>query len=211
MEKIYSPEEERWNVRTHQTGLLLSIAGVLALLVKASQLHSPKAFMAFLIYGIGLTAMFLASALYHAATNPVRRKRLKIFDHVAIYLTIAGSYTPITWLAMPPAWGLPILLLVWIIAACGILLKFFVIGKYSKLSTLLYVLMGWVIVIAFKPLTESMETAGLIWLISGGLVYTLGALIYQIRGLKFNHAIFHFFVLAGAACHFIVIWAYCLN
>ncbi len=211
MEKIYTIEEERWNIRTHAFGLGVSLIGDIALLVKAVQLNSIKIYIAFLIYGIGVTTMFLASTLYHSAKNPNIRKRLNVFDHSAIYLTIAGSYTPITLVAMPPLWGIPVLITVWLIAASGIILKFFFIGKYPKLSTVMYVLMGWVIVIAIKPLVNSMETAGLLWLLAGGLAYTLGALLYQIKSLKFNHAIFHIFVLIGAACHFIVVYSFCIK
>ena len=209
--KSYSVEEERWNILTHGFGLVISVAGVIALMVKAIQLHSIKVFIAFLIYGIGLITMYLASTLYHSATDPAKRKRLKVFDHIAIYLTIAGSYTPITLLIIPPVWGIPVLVAVWVIAATGIVLKFFFTGRFSKLSTLMYVLMGWVIVIAFKPLVNSMETVGLMWLIAGGLAYTIGAILYQIKGLKFNHAIFHLYVLAGSACHYIVVFSYCLK
>ena len=211
MEKIYSDLEERWNILTHGFGLVLSFLGVLVLLNKAVQLQSLKMFIAFLIYGIGVTSMFLASTLYHSSSDLKKRKRLQIFDHIAIYLTIAGSYTPITLLTMPPFWGTAVLITVWLIAVTGIVLKFFFIGRFSQLSTVMYVLMGWVIVIAFKPLVECMATAGLIWLIAGGLAYTVGALIYQIKSLKFNHAIFHIFVLIGATCHYVVVYSYCIK
>lgn len=211
MEKTYSKEEERLNILTHRFGLWISVVGVIVLLVKAYQLHSLKIFCAFLIYGIGVTTMFLASTLYHSAIDMKKRKKLKVFDHIAIYLTIAGSYTPITLLAMPADWGIPVLVAVWLIAASGITLKFFFTGRYSKLSTSMYVLMGWVIIFAFKPLINSMETAGLVWLIGGGFAYTVGALIYQIKGLKFNHALFHVFVLLGSACHYIVVLCYCIK
>jgi hemolysin III len=211
VEKQYSVEEERWNILTHKFGLFLSLAGGIILLFRAFELGSLRVFFAFLVYSIGLNTMYLASTMYHSEKDPQRRMRLKIFDHISIYLTIAGSYTPITLLTIPQVWGIPILITVWLIAAAGIVLKFFFTGRYSKLSTSMYVLMGWVIVIAFKPLVNSMETAGLVWLIVGGLFYTIGALIYQVKGLKFNHAIFHFFVLAGSACHYIVIYAYCIK
>jgi hemolysin III len=112
---------------------------------------------------------------------------------------------------MPPLWGIPVLITVWLIATTGIILKFFFIGRFPKLSTVMYVLMGWVIVIAIKPLVNSMATAGLVWLLAGGLSYTFGAVLYQIQRLKFNHAIFHIFVLIGAACHYIVIYGYCIK
>lgn len=211
MEKIYTRKEEQINIWSHGLGLLLFTAGSIVLLVKAVQLHSLKIFIAYLIYGIGVNTMYLASTLYHSSIKPLRRKRLNVFDHSAIYLTIAGSYTPITLLTMPSEWGTPILITVWLIAAAGITLKFFFIGKYSKLSTSMYVLMGWVIVIAIKPLINSMEMTGLIWLLAGGLAYTIGALLYQLKGLKYNHAVFHIFVLIGSACHYVVIYSYCLK
>lgn len=211
MEKIYTRREEQINIWSHGLGLLLFIAGTIVLLSKAVQLHSLKIFVVFLVYGIGVNTMYLASTLYHSATKPIRRKRLNVFDHSAIFLTIAGSYTPITTLTMPPAWGTPILITVWLIAAIGITLKFFFIGKYSRLSTSMYVLMGWVIIIAIKPLVDSMELAGLIWLLAGGLAYTSGALLYQLKRLKYNHAVFHVFVLIGSVCHYIVIYSYCLK
>jgi hemolysin III len=211
MEKIYTEKEERWNILTHGFGLVASIIGVVALLIEALYLHSPKVFVAFLIYGIGVTTMFLASTLYHSSKDPKKRKSLNVFDHSAIYLTIAGSYTPISLLTLPSVWGIPVLISVWLIGATGIVLKFFFIGTFPRLSTVMYVLMGWVIVVALKPLINSMETAGLVWLLAGGLAYTLGALFYQMKGLRFNHAIFHIFVLIGAACHYIVIYSYCIK
>lgn len=211
MEKIYTRKEEQINIWSHGFGLVIFVAGTIVLLAKALQYQSLKVFVAFLVYGLGVSTMYLASTLYHSATTPVRRKRLNVFDHSAIFLTIAGSYTPITLLTMPPAWGTPILVLVWLIAAIGITLKFFFIGKYSRLSTSMYVLMGWVIVIAIKPLINSMETTGLIWLLAGGLAYTVGALLYQLKGLKYNHAVFHVFVLFGSVCHYIVVYSYCIR
>jgi hemolysin III len=211
LKNSYSAEEERWNILSHKFGLVLSVIGVIFLFVKAYQFHSLKIFIAFLVYGIGVTTMFLASTLYHSAKIARKRKYLKIFDHIAIYLTIAGSYTPITLLTMPPNWGIPVLITVWLIALTGIVLKFFFTGRFSKLSTTMYVLMGWVIVVALKPLINSMEIAGLLWLLAGGLTYTVGAVIYQIRSIKFNHAIFHVCVLFGAAFHYVVVYSYCIK
>ena len=211
LEKIYTRKEEQINSWSHGIGVVLFVAGTVLLLIKAMDYPSAKAFIAFLVYGAGVTTMYLASTLYHSSTNPVKRKRLNIFDHSAIFLTIAGSYTPITLLTMPPDWGIPVLVLVWVIAAGGILLKLYFTGKYSRLSTAMYVLMGWVIVVAFKPLINSMETMGLIWLLAGGLAYTAGALLYQLKSLPYNHAVFHFFVLAGSICHYVVMYNYCIH
>jgi len=210
LEKRYSAKEEQLNIWSHAFGLILALAGIFLLLNKALQLHSVKIFFAFLIYGIGVTTMFLASTLYHSATDSRKRSRLNVFDHSAIYLTIAGSYTPISLLVLPPFWGIIVLVTVWLIATTGIILKFFFIGKFPVVSTVMYVLMGWVIVIAVKPLITSMPTPGLIWLLAGGIAYTIGAVLYQFDNLKYNHAIFHLFVLIGAACHYIVVYYYCI-
>ena len=189
----------------------MAIIGLVFLLIKGLELHSVKIFLAFLIYGIGVITMFLASTLYHSATDSLKRSRLNVFDHSAIYLTIAGSYTPISLLTLPSIWGIPVLITVWTIAATGITLKFFFIGKYPKLSTIMYVLMGWVILVAIKPLITSMETKGLMWLLIGGIAYSFGAILYQNKKLKLNHFLFHLFVLIGAACHYMVVYFYCLK
>lgn len=210
-ENYYSAKEESWNIGSHAFGLFLSLIGVIILLYNAWQLQSLKIFIAFLIYGIGVITMFLASTLYHSSKDPRIRSRLNVFDHGAIYLTIAGSYTPISLLTLPSSWGIPLLIAVWTIAATGIILKFFFIGRFPKISTVMYVLMGWVIVVAIKPLITNMETNGLIWLLAGGVAYSVGAILYQTKKIKFNHAIFHFFVLLGAICHYIVIYRYCIK
>lgn len=210
-ENYYTAKEESWNIGTHAFGLLASLIGVIILLFNALQLHSLKIFIAFLIYGIGVTTMFLASTLYHSSKNPRIRSRLNVFDHSAIYLTIAGSYTPISLLTLPPVWGIPILISVWMIAATGIILKFFFIGRFPRISTIMYVLMGWVIIVAIKPLITNMAVEGLIWLLAGGIAYSAGAILYQSKKVKFNHAIFHFFVLIGAFCHYIVVYRYCIR
>jgi len=211
LENKYTAEEERLNILTHASGLVMAIVGVIFLLYKGLMLHSAKIVVAFLIYGFGVLSMFLASTLYHSAKDPKKRSRLNVFDHSAIYLTIAGSYTPISLLTLPSSWGIPVLITVWVIAATGIILKFFFIGSFPRLSTLMYVLMGWVILVAIKPLITSMEIKGLMWLLAGGLAYSFGAIFYQTKKIKFNHAIFHLFVLIGAASHYIVIYFYCLK
>lgn len=210
MEKIYSPKEEKLNILTHAFGTVLALAGSITLMIRVAGYANLKMNLAFLVYCIGLTTMFLASTLYHSATDSTTRGKLKIFDHTAIFLSIAGTYTPITLITMPPGWGIPVLVCVWIMSAAGILMKFFLIGRNSKLSTIIYVLLGWTIVVALKPLVESMSLSGLAWLLAGGLFYTVGAVLYQFKKLKYNHAIFHFFVLGGAFCHYVVVYAYCL-
>jgi len=207
-EKYYTASEERLNVVTHGLGFILALFASSFLLNKGLQKGFHLKFISYLIYCFGLLTLYLASTLYHSAKDSALKKRLNIFDHSAIYVLIAGTYTPIALLIMKGNWGLVIFCIVWILAIIGIVLKFFFIGRYSKFSTATYVLMGWVIVIAIKPLISSMVTQGLIWLLAGGIFYTIGALLYQRKSMKYNHAIFHVFVLLGSLCHYIVILNY---
>lgn len=207
-EKYYTPAEERLNVITHGFGFILAMFGSILLLSQSLQEGIHLKFISYCIYCIGLLTLYLASTLYHSAKASKLKTRLNVFDHSAIYVLIAGTYTPIALLTMKGSWGLVIFCVVWFLATVGILLKFFFIGRYSKISTVTYVLMGWVIVIAIKPLINSMVTQGLLWLLAGGIFYTIGALLYQRKSMKYNHAIFHVFVLLGSLCHYIVILNY---
>jgi len=135
---------------------------------------------------------------------------LKIFDHSAIYVLIAGTYTPFTLITLEETVGWTIFGVVWGMALIGIVFKLFFTGKYKLVSTLMYILMGWVIIFAIKPLMESLPTEGLYWLFGGGLAYTVGAILYSIKKIKFNHAIFHFCVLIGSFCHFYAVLYYVL-
>jgi len=207
-ERFYTVAEERLNVISHGGGFILALFASFLLLNKGLREEVHLQFTSYLIYCFGLLTLYLASTLYHSAKDPKWKKRLNIFDHSAIYLLIAGTYTPIALLSMKGIWGLVIFTIVWVLAAIGIILKFFFIGRYSKISTATYVLMGWVIVIAIKPLINCMAMDGLLWLLAGGIFYTIGALLYQRKSMKYNHAIFHVFVLLGSFCHFIVILNY---
>ncbi|HEY3388871.1 MAG TPA: hemolysin III family protein [Prolixibacteraceae bacterium] len=207
-EKYYTVAEERLNVITHGLGFIFAIFGSIVLLNQGLQEGIHLEFISYSIYCFGLLALYLASTLYHSAKVPKVKKRLNIFDHSAIYVLIAGTYTPIALITMKGIWGISIFCVVWILAIIGIIMKFFFIGRYSKISTATYVLMGWVIIIAIKPLINSMVTQGLIWLLAGGIFYTIGALLYQLKSMKYNHAIFHIFVLLGSLCHYIVILIY---
>jgi len=208
IERSYTPVEERLNVITHGFGFILALFGSILLLNRGLREGIHIKFFSYLIYSFGLLTLYLASTLYHSAKDPKLKTRLNVFDHSAIYVLIAGTYTPIALLSMKGIWGLTIFCIVWSLALIGIILKFFFIGRYSKFSTTTYVLMGWVVVIAIKPLINSMATEGLLWLLAGGIFYTIGALLYQRKSMKYNHAIFHVFVLLGSICHYIVILNY---
>jgi len=207
-EKYYTATEERLNVITHGLGFIFALFGSFLLLNQGLQEGFHLKFISYLIYCFGLLTLYLASTLYHSAKDQELKKRLNIFDHSAIYVLIAGTYTPIALLAMKGTWGMAIFCTIWILAITGIVLKFFFIGRYSKISTVTYVLMGWVIIIAIKPLISSMDVHGLLWLLAGGIFYTIGAMLYQLKSMKYNHAIFHVFVLLGSLCHYIAVLNY---
>ncbi|HLV42874.1 MAG TPA: hemolysin III family protein [Brumimicrobium sp.] len=207
----YSPVEERFNVVSHFIGFLLSTIALLLLLVKTISYGTPLAILSVLIYGVSLIVLYAASTLYHNAKAPKLRKRLKIFDHAAIFLLIAGTYAPYTLITLNGHGGWIIFGVVWSIALVGVILKLFFTGKYKIVSTIMYVLMAWVIVFAVKPLMDNLSSEGLFWLAAGGLFYMIGALLYSIQKIKFNHAIFHVFVLLGSFSHFYSIYFYVLQ
>jgi hemolysin III len=203
---FYDTKEEKINVISHFVGLLLSIAALALLVVKASLMGNVWHIVSFSVYGLSLIVLYLASTLYHNAKNPIKRAKLNIFDHAAIYVLIAGSYTPFTLVTLNGTVGWVLFGLTWGAALAGVVFKIFFIGKFDKLSTVMYVLMGWMVVFAMKPLYENLSPQGLFWLIMGGVFYTVGAVFYAQNKLKFNHAIFHIFVLLGSASHFVSIF-----
>ena len=208
--KYYSPIEEKINIISHAIGLILSIVA-LVLLVTYAYLHGNILHVAcFAIFGVSLIILYAASTFYHSAKKPELRSRLKIFDHASIYVLIAGTYTPFTLVTLNSTIGWVIFGTVWGLALSGIILKLFFTGKYNLISTVMYILIGWVIVFAIKPLIDNLPLEGLLWLFAGGISYTFGAIIYSIKKIKFNHAIFHIFVLIGSFCHFMAVFFYVL-
>ncbi|HEY9114648.1 MAG TPA: hemolysin III family protein [Bacteroidales bacterium] len=206
----YSKNEELLNVITHGIGFLLSVVALVFLVVHASSDGTVWHVVSFAIYGASLVVLYLASMLFHSAKNQKTRARLNVFDHASIYLLIAGTYTPFALVTLHGAWGWSIFGTIWGLAIAGIVLKLFFTGQYNFLSTLLYIFMGWIVLIAIVPLVHALSFSGLMWLFGGGLFYTIGAVIFLIDKLPYNHAIFHFFVLAGSACHFVAVFCYVL-
>lgn len=207
---FYPPAEERINVASHALGLVLSIVGSASLVVHASAQGNILHVASFAIFGASLIMLYATSTIYHSARTPALRQRLRIVDHAMIYVLIAGSYTPITLITMGGATGWLMFGITWGMAFTGIILKLFFTGRFTRLSTFMYVFMGWIIVFAIEPLIDNLPANGLIWLVSGGIAYTLGAVLYAIKKIRFNHAIFHIFVLLGSTCHFIAVYFYVL-
>jgi hemolysin III len=208
----YSVKEEKANTYSHAIGIAFAIIAGVFLIQKAIVSGNNWAIVSNVVFIIFMTLMYTSSTLYHAEKDetikPLRRK----FDHAAIYAQIAGSYTPFTLVVLRQngAWGWSLFGVIWAAAALGISLSFMNLKKGSKLETICYVAMGWVVVIAFKPLIDSLTLTNsmnvLWWLIGGGIFYTVGAVLYSLKKIEYMHAIWHLFVLGGSVCHFVAIW-----
>ena len=206
----YPKTEEILNVITHGLGFLLSIAALVLLVVFAALKGDVWHIVSFSVYGVSLVVLYLASTLYHMSRKQSLRNKLNIFDHASIYILIAGTYTPFLLVTLHGPWGWSLLGIIWGLAIAGILFKIFFIGKYDLISALLYVLMGWLIIIAIQPLNEHLASGGLWWLLGGGISYSVGAVFYMINKMPYNHAIFHIWVLLGSLAHFIAVFFYVL-
>jgi hemolysin III len=206
--KYYSPIEEKINTISHAIGFILSIVALVLLVTHANLHGNVWHIVSFSIFGASLIILYAASTLYHSAKKSKLRNRLKIIDHASIYVLIAGTYTPFTLVTLKGTIGWVIFGTSWGLALTGIILKLFFTGRYNLISTIMYVLMGWVIVFVIKPLINNLPLEGLLWLFAGGISYTIGAILYSIKKIKFNHAIFHMFVLMGSFCHFMSVFFY---
>lgn len=201
-DRIQTIGEEIANSITHGIGTGLSIAALAILVVLAAKKGDPWAIVGFSIYGSSLFLLYLISTLYHGFTHPTLKRFFRVLDHSAIFILIAGTYTPITLTALRGPWGWTLFGIVWGIAGAGILLKVMFFGKFEKLSVALYVLMGWVVIIALKPLLVALPAVSLIWIAIGGLLYTSGIIFYAWQKLPYHHVIWHVFVLGGSISHF---------
>ena len=202
---IYNLREEIAASVTHGVGAGLSIAGLTLLIVLAAIYGDAWQVVAFSIYGTSLFLLYLASTLYHAIQNPRAKRVFRVLDHTAIYLLIAGTYTPFLLVGMRGAMGWTLLVTIWAMALAGIIWKIFFLGRLEILATIFYVLMGWLAIIGIKEMLVSIPTTGLILLVTGGLVYMLGIIFYAWKKFPYNHAIWHLFVLGGSILHFFAI------
>jgi len=204
----FSLTEEIWHAITHGIGLALSIAALTIMVAYSSQSGSTLSVLASILFGVTLIILYGSSTLYHAITHHELKKRFQQFDHASIYILIAGSYTHVTLVSLGGTLGYSIFAVVWGVSVVGIYLKFAYPGRFEKLSLVLYLLLGWLIVIAIKPLFEVMAPGGLWLLLAGGLFYTFGVIFYVWDSLPFNHAIWHLFVMGGSISHFLMVLLY---
>jgi hemolysin III len=216
--KNLSPEEQwaqglllgdEWaNSLTHGIGLVLSLIGLILLILTPFQEGNHWKLLNFAVYGVSLVLLYAASTLYHAVRRPALKRLLRTVDHCAIYLLIAGSYTPFTMLLLQGVWGWTLFGIIWSLAFLGIIFKIFFIHRFQILSTSIYLLMGWLVVIAAEPFIDRFHYAGLCWVVAGGLCYTFGVIFYAFDKRRFYHAIWHLFVLSGSICHYFAILFY---
>ncbi|MQA92280.1 MAG: hemolysin III family protein [Gemmatimonas sp.] len=200
-----SAREEFANAITHGAGLVASLVAGTVLITLASLTRDPWQIVAASIYVASLVVLYAASTAYHAARRPRVKANLKVFDHCAIFGLIAGTYTPFTLTAMRGGWGWTLFGVVWALAGVGMLMKLISVDRFPLLSTLFYLAMGWLIVVAIRPLQLALPGDVLLWIIAGGLMYSIGTLFYHSRRLPYGHAVWHLFVLGGSACHFVAV------
>lgn len=202
----YSAMEEKLNVLSHGLGFLLAVAALPVLIIKASTKGTAWHIVSWSVFGASMVLLYAASTLYHYSKKPKLRRRFRVFDHAAIYLLIAGTYTPFTLTTLNGSLGWVLFGVTWGLAIGGVVLKLFYTGRFDKLSTVLYVAMGWLVIIAVKPMIDNLGSISLLYLLAGGIAYTVGAVLYSLPKLRYNHAIFHVFVLAGTTCHFFAVY-----
>lgn len=202
-----TPLQEQLNAITHGIGAILGIVGLFLLIFFSSNKTNWSLFSV-LVYGLSIIILFTASTLYHYVTNDVKKYYLRIVDHISIYFLIAGTYTPVLLITLSESLGWILFYVVWGIAAFGLVLKLFFTGRFEIFSTILYLLMGWLIVFDFTNLSNLMNSNGILLLFAGGLSYTVGIFFYVITKIPYNHVIWHLFVLAGAFFHFLMIFFY---
>ncbi len=208
--KRYSLAEEIASSATHGLGVALSITALIILTTLAARSGDPWRIVSFSIYGSTLIMMYVSSVLYHSFQDPGIKRVFRYLDHSSIYLLIAGTYTPFTMISLRGTWGWTLFGFIWGLATFGLLMTVLGVGRSRVLASLVYIGMGWLVVVAIKPLLEAVPPGGIAWLVAGGMFYTLGVVFYVWKKLPFNHAIWHLFVLGGSVCHFFAILYYVL-
>ncbi len=206
----YSVLEEIFNASTHGVGVLLGVVGLILLTMKALNMADGAILAAALIYGISIILLFAASTLYHAIQHTPTKRVLRTVDHCAIYLLIAGTYTPFTLMVIGNPMGAIIMALVWGLAVAGIIFKIFFVGRFHTISLITYLGMGWLGLLAAFEIANNLPPTGIALLVGGGLAYSIGTIFFKVKAIPFNHAIWHLFVLAGCILHFLAVYYFVL-
>lgn len=207
---VAASREETANFVTHLFGLGLSIVGVSFLIDQALARGNPLQVGSLSVFGCSLVTLYLVSTLYHTFQSPNLKALFQVLDHISIYILIAGSYTPFTLVNLRGGFGWTLFTVVWGLAVAGIVFKILYRGRHTILSTLTYLGMGWLAVVALQPLLATIPLGGIIWLAAGGMSYTVGVVFFAWEKLAYNHAIWHIFVLLGSLCHYFAAFFYVL-
>ena len=203
----YSPAEETANSLIHGFGVVLSLVGMAVLVGAAARVGGVREIASCAIYGLTLVTLYTTSTLYHSATEPAPKRLLRTLDHIAIFLLIAGTYTPFVLIALRGTWGWSLFAITWSLAALGVIVELSALRRFRGVMVTLYIAIGWVGLIAAKPLVAALPAAGLWLLLGGGVSYTFGVLFYVWRSLRYHHAVWHVFVLGGSVLqYFAVLW-----
>ena len=202
--------EELASALTHGLGATAALAGGAVLITLAALFGNGWQLGAAIVFGVALLLLYVASTLYHAIQHPVVKGRLKVFDHCAIYLLIAGTYTPFTLVGLRGPTGWWLFGTIWALAIAGVVFKLFYTGRFRRLSTLIYVAMGWLVLAAARPMFHALDRAALAWLLAGGVAYTLGTVFYLRPHARWSHAIWHLFVIVGSLCHYVAVMRHLL-
>lgn len=200
-----SPREELANAISHGLGALAALVGGIVLVVMSARYGNGWQLAGAIVFGFALVLLYVASTLYHASTDHVVRGRFKVFDHCAIFVLIAGTYTPFTLVGLREDGGWWLFAAIWTLAVAGVVFKLFFTGRFKGLSTLIYIAMGWMALTAVGPFLRNIPLETTLWLLAGGVAYTFGTVFYMSRRIPFAHAIWHGFVLVGSACHFVAV------
>lgn len=203
--------EEVANALTHGIGALVALAAGAVLITLAAVHGDGWQLAGAIVFCVALFVLYLASTLYHAIPHPVAKARLKVLDHCAIYVLIAGTYTPFTLIGLRGAWGWSLFAVIWTLAVAGVVFKLFFTGRFKLVSTLIYIAMGWLVLVAIVPMTRALDAWALGWLFAGGIAYTAGTFFYMSKRIPYAHSIWHGFVIGGSACHFLAVSAQVLG
>jgi len=209
-EKINIRNEEFWNVLTHGVGAIMSVIGLMLMIDNAAQNGSAFEIFCVTVFGLSLVMLYTASSLYHYTSDKRKKILLRRIDHLCIYLLIAGTYTPVMLLGIKGIWGWVVFSAIWVLAFIGFVFKLSPYWKKEKISLFIYLLMGWLAIIAIKPIVETLSLSALIYIGLGGLAYTGGVFFYSNRKIPFNHAIWHVFVMGGSFFHFLAVFMHIL-
>ncbi|MEZ5464151.1 MAG: hemolysin III family protein [Lysobacteraceae bacterium] len=207
-----SPSQHRLRLReeiasalTHGLGAVVSLGAGAVLITLAALWGDGWQLAGAIVFSVALLLLYVASTLYHAIPHPKAKARLKVFDHCAIYLLIAGTYTPFTLIGLRGPWGWGLFAAIWTLALAGVVFKLFFTGRFKRLSTAIYLMMGWLVLVAIAPMLEAIPASTLTWLLLGGVFYSAGTVFYHRESLRYSHAVWHLFVIAGSVCHFVAV------